>query len=241
MKTFTRRFVASLFIAVLSGCKTQKSMMDTGLNLLSDPGTGLAADGQAESDMTEVQDARMLVWSADLRLQVSSVSDAVGRTTLLVERHAGFVEQKTEYGDQQATLTLRIPSKSFKETVGGLEALGTLISRKVEAADVTAEYIDVEARLKNKRVLRDQLKQLLEKAVEVKDVLTIETELNRLQGDLESMETRIKYLKGLVDYSVVKLVLEKEPPPVKPRILGPLGYLFHGVYWCVEKLFVIRE
>ena len=102
-------------------------------------------------------------------------------------------------------------------------------------ADVTEQYIDVEARLKNKIVLRDRLKQLLEKATTVKDILAIETELHRVQGDIDSMEGRIKSLKGQVDYTTVTISLKRK------AILGPLGYLFKGLWWGVEKLFVIRD
>lgn len=84
-------------------------------------------------------------------------------------------------------------------------------------------------------MLRDRLTQLLEKAADVKDVLAIETELNRVQADIDSMEGRIKSLKGQVEYATVTLSLERKP------ILGPLGYLFKGLWWGVEKLFVIRE
>ena len=87
----------------------------------------------------------------------------------------------------------------------------------------------------NKIVLRDRLKQLLDKASAVKDVLAIETELNRVQADIDSMEGRIRALKGQVDYATVSLSLEREP------ILGPLGYVCKGLWWGIEKLFVIRE
>jgi hypothetical protein len=153
----------------------------------------------------------------------------------MAERAGGFVEQKSDHGDESASLTLRIPAKAFKTTLSDLETLGSVTYRSIEGEDVTEQYIDVEARLKNKVVLRDRLKQLLEKATEVKDILAIETELNRVQADIDSMEGRIKSLKGQVEYATVRLSLERK------QILGPLGYLFKGLWWGVEKLFVIRE
>jgi hypothetical protein len=182
-----------------------------------------------------VQPDRMLVWKAQLSLQVWSVSNAVSEVTALVERQGGFIEQKSDRGERSASVTLRVPAKTFKTALASLEVLGTVTYRNVEGEDVTEQYIDVEARLKNKIVLRDRLKQLLEKATDVKDVLAIETELNRVQGDIDSMEGRMKALKGQVEYATVALSLERKP------ILGPLGYLFKGLWWGVEKLFVIRD
>ena len=194
--------------------------------------------GSGSPDVAQVKvmrPDRMVIWHADFGIQVWSVSNAVNEAIALIERQGGFVEKKYDRGEESASVTLRVPSKAFKAAVAGLEALGTVTYRSMEGEDVTEQYIDVEARLKNKIVLRDRLKQLLEKATDVKDVLAIETELNRVQGDIDSMEGRIKSLKGQVDYATVTLRLERKP------ILGPLGYLFKGLWWGVEKLFVIRE
>lgn len=71
--------------------------------------------------------------------------------------------------------------------------------------------------------------------MDVKDILAIETELNRVQADIDSMEGRIKLLKGRVDYATVSLSLNRRPIP------GPVGYVFKGLWWAVKKLYVIRE
>ena len=189
----------------------------------------------AASNMTEVQSDRMLIWKAHLSIQVWSVSNAVTDATAIVKQQGGFIEQKSDRGDESASITLRVPAKTLRTAIANLETLGTVTYRSVEGEDVTEQYIDVEARLKNKIVLRDRLKQLLDKATSVKDILAIETELNRVQGDIDSMQGRIKSLKGQVDYATVTLDLERKP------ILGPLGYVCKGLWWCVEKLFVIRD
>ena len=203
------------------------------------PPSAMAGD-MAVSDMAEVRPNRMLIWTADLSVQVSSVSNAVNGATTLTEGQGGFVEQKSEQGDESARLTLRIPTKTFNTAMAGLEALGAVTRKSVAGTDVTEQYIDVEAGLKNKLALRDRLKQLLEKAADVKDILAIETELERVQSAIDSMEGRIKSLKGQVEYATVILGLERKAPPAKQRILGPLGYLFKGLFWGIGKLFVIR-
>lgn len=189
----------------------------------------------ADGNSAEVRPDRMLIWKAILSIDVWNISNAVNEASAMAERDGGFVEQKSDQGDESASLTLRIPAKAFKTALSDLETLGTVTYRNIVGEDVTEQYIDVEARLKNKIVLRDRLKQLLEKATEIKDLLAIETELNRVQADIDSMEGRIKSLKGQVEYATVRLSLDRKP------ILGPLGYLFKGLWWGVEKLFVIRE
>ena len=116
-----------------------------------------------------------------------------------------------------------------------LESIGKVTSRRVSSEDVTEQYVDIDARLKTMIALRDRLRALLDKADNVKDVLAIEKELGRVQGDIDSMQARLKALKGKVDLASISVTIRRR------RILGPLGYLFKGAWWAVEKLFVIQE
>ena len=227
MKKVIHSLMALAAVACLSGCATAYAPR---------AGGPLAPElGAGAGNMTEVRPDRMLVWTARLGLEVWNVSNAVHVATALAERQGGFVERKSDDGEASASLTLRIPARRFKTAVSSLEMLGTVTSRSIEGDDVTEQYIDVDSRLRNKVVLRERLKQLLEKATAIKDILAIETELNRVQADIDSMEGRIKSLKGQVDFATVTLRLERRP------ILGPLGYVFKGLWWGVEKLFVIRD
>jgi hypothetical protein len=226
-------------LAFSSGCASLKSSRD-GMADMPPAVSIVDASGLTGDNSAEVSADRMFIWKATLDVEVASVSNAVSQAVAFTTGLGGLVSQKSEQGQWRASLTLKIPAKSFKKAMSGLERLGTVNHREVEGEDVTEQVIDVESRLKNKIALRDRLKQLLDKAVTVKDILTIETELNRVQSDIDSMEGRIKSIRGQVEYATVSLTLHQKE--VRPRrILGPLGYLFKGLYWTIEKLFVIRE
>lgn len=225
MKRIITIIAGLMTAALLSGCATYAKRTSDSSFMCTVAGI----------DSEEVRPDRMLIWKANLNIEVWNISNAVNQASSMAERAGGFIEQKSDRGEESASLTLRIPAKAFKPALSDLETLGTVSYRNVEVEDATEQYIDVDARLKNKIVLRDRLKQLLEKATEVKDILSIETELNRVQADIDSMEGRIKSLKGQVEYATVRLNLNRK------TILGPLGYLFKGVWWGLEKLFVVRE
>jgi len=195
----------------------------------------MAEVSDSGNSMNEPASARMMIWQASMSIEVANVSNALNFATEIAEKSGGYVEQKSGRSDKRGSLRLRVPVKSLNAALGSLESLGSVTSRSVEGEDVTEQYIDVEARLKNRIVLRDRLLQLLEKATEVKDILAIETELNRVQADIDSMQGRMKALKGKVDLATIELTLNRE------KILGPLGYLFKGLFWGVEKLFLIRD
>ncbi len=189
----------------------------------------------APAEGSTVRSDRMLIWRAWLSLEVWNVSNAVAQATALAQQQGGFVEQKSGDEEAAASVRLRVPAAKLKAAVGALEELGTVTHRNLSSEDVTEQYVDVEARLKNKLALRDRLKQLLDKATGVKDVLAIETELNRVQSDMDAMTARLKVLKGQADLATLEVSLTRKP------VLGPLGYVCRGLWWCVEKLFVIRD
>jgi hypothetical protein len=132
-------------------------------------------------------------------------------------------------------MTLRVPAPSLQATVASFEAIGRVTSRRLSSQDVTEQYVDTDARLKTMVALRDRLRALLDKAQNVKDILAIEKELGRVQADIDSLQARLKTLKGKVDLASINLTIKRR------RILGPLGYAFKAVFWTVEKLFVIQD
>lgn len=230
MQKTIRWMVALGCMAILSGCATAAHHQSC-----TPATTTKVGNGEVDNHSTDARSDRMLIWKAQLNIEVGNVADAVRAASATAEREGGFVENKSDHGEASASVTLRIPSGKFKASVASLESLGKVTYRNIEGKDVTEQYIDVEARLKNMLLLRDKMKRLLEKAADVKDILAIETELNRVQSDIDSMEGQIKSLKGKADYATIQLSLERK------TIQGPLGYLFSGVGWCVEKLFVIRQ
>jgi hypothetical protein len=178
--------------------------------------------------------SRMLIWRAQLGVEVGDVNEAARQAGDMARAAGGLVEREWNDGETTRSLTLRVPMTVFSNTVSSLEQMGTVLNRNVSSDDVTEEFVDTDARLKNMIALRDRLRELLAKATEVKDLLAIETELGRIQGDIESMEARLRSLKGQVDLSEINITFTRRP------ILGPLGYVVKGVYWAGSKLFVLR-
>lgn len=231
MRAFGLLVCLAVSLAAAGGCQSKPHPVS--YEGLRAPAFAVPAS-PAATRAQSIPEARMLIWRASLSLTVANLSNAAARASVLVRDAGGYVEREWNSDDTSISLTLRVPMAAFSNTVSGLEGLGTVQSRNVSSDDVTEEYVDTDARLKNMIALRDRLRELLAKATEVKDLLAIETELGRIQGEIESMEARLRTLKGQVDLSEISLSLTRKP------VLGPLGYVFKGLYWVVEKLFVIR-
>lgn len=180
------------------------------------------------------EQGRSYVMAASQTVEVKEIEPAVKDVESIVKKSNGHVQSQSVRENEQAHLTLRVPPGQLLPTLDALASLGKEENRSVSSEDVTEKYIDTEARLKNAIALRDRLKALLNQAKDVKDVLEIEKELARVQGDIDSMDGRLKKLKEQVDYATVDLTLNRR------KILGPLGYIVYGAAWLIQKLFVIQ-
>lgn len=220
------RYLCLLGMAVaIAGCNSHYS-------------TGAAWQGAGFDAVADVQDEvpdRMLIWRASVDLEVSSVSNAVVAVSDVATALGGYIENQSDRGEESASLTLRVPVDTLTTSMEALDAIGEVTRKSVSSKDVTEQYVDTDARLKTKIALRDRLRNLLDKAEDVEDILAIEKELGRVQGDIDSMQARLKTLKGQVDFATIEVSIRRK------KILGPVGYVWDKACWLVEKLFVIQE
>lgn len=226
---FMRMAFAFAALGLATGCVKRTASGGYRAELAAAPAAMRPAQGRSSALA-----GRMWIREAQLTIQVGNVSSAVAVAVSLVTSSGGYVEREWT-SDHAHTLTLRVPAESLGTTVAGLEDLGDVTYRNVSSQDVTEEFVDTDARLRNLVALRERLRELLGKATEIKDLLAIETELGRIQGDIESMEARLQALKGQIDLSQIRITFERR------RVLGPLGYVARGVYWTLRKLFILRD
>ena len=221
---FRRKFrLPLLIILILSFCTacSQSGSSSAGHDLESRLGASASAN------------KRIMTYSANLSLQVSSLKEVDEKVKQIVTAEEGFLAQSSS-GEKYYSASIRVPAERLNQTINKLSELGEVSSKSVNAQDVTNTYVDLEAKIKNLTALRDRYRLVLEKAKDMKDILAVEQELNRVQGEIEQLETQLRGVKEHVRYSNLEF-LAKET-----TILGPLGYLVHGATWVVSKLFVIR-
>jgi hypothetical protein len=113
---------------------------------------------------------------------------------------------------------LRIPVERFDSLVQSIVALGELEQNNRTSQDVTEQYYDIEARIKNKKVEEQTLNKILqERSGKLDDVLKIEIELSRVRGEIEQLEGKIRVLENLSSLATLTLNVRErekyEPPP----------------------------
>jgi len=196
-----------------------------------------ASQGTPTSEGTVAEADRLIIRMQTLRLEVESTPDAVDALRTLTATHAGVITDlqvatDTEQwlyrydefgytvGDGAALrgwMTVRIPAESLDAFVDGARALGSVKYQAEGTEDVTQQHVDLAARLENLRAEEVRLRSFFDAAKDVQDMLAIEAELNRIRGEIESLDAQVKYLERQAAMATVTIELTEEQPAVRPE------------------------
>ena len=183
------------------------------LTLRTGDSSGADSAGEQESPHLTVVNPRKVIYTAKMRIVAADVTRAVAKTKALAESLGGYMQRMT-----RTAIEIRVPSAKFDQALNALGKLGTAIETDVEAADVTEEYVDLEIRLNNSRVLLEKLLALLDKAQNVKEALAVEKEISRVRTTMERLQGQLNVMKNRVAYSTVLvnfMPIEDAPEPLK--------------------------
>src|SRR3984957_5823808 len=125
----------------------------------------------------------------------------------------GFVETSTQTnsGGHSATMTVRVPPARLDQAMSELKGLATNVDREsTEVHDVTREYVDLDARLRNAQAEEVQYLQILKRATSIKDTLDVTEKLSDVRGRIEQLQGEMKFLTAQVDMSTLEISLRSE-------------------------------
>ncbi len=157
---------------------------------------------------------KKIIKDGRIGLKVNDLELTKTRIDSLVKKHGAYYSNENMNNtDWQSSysLTIRIPSSNFESFIHSIETgKGEILYKEIDARDVTDEFIDLETRLQTKRAYLKRYRDLLGMAKTVKEILEIEEKIRRLEEEIESTTGRLKYLSDLVDYSTLRLNIEKQ-------------------------------
>lgn len=152
---------------------------------------------------------RKIIKKGEIRFKTQEIDATRKEVGRQVKALDGYVaSEKLNNNDYRVEhiLRVKVPSVHFDSLMHMITRYAQVVKhRKVTMRDVTDEFIDIQARLKNKRQLEARYQQILQKANTVEEMLKVERELNKLREDIESAEGRLKYLSNQVNYSEIKI------------------------------------
>jgi len=172
---------------------------------------------------------RKIVRTATLELEVEDVGASVQEVESVAVAASGFVSESNVFVDaspegdgggdgaprrtQTASVTIRVPAESYSSVMGELRGIAKEVrSERSEAAEVTEEYTDLEARLRNLEATEASYLELLAKAGEIADILAVQDRLNGVRLEIEQVQGRINLLDSMTDLATITVQLSVAAP-----------------------------
>ena len=151
---------------------------------------------------------RRIVYRATVDLVVEQFDPLPEQMEAAVKQHDGFIAASEVTGTpgspRSARWTIRVPVDAYPRLLAAVRQLGEVRSSSLTSDDVTAEYCDVEARLRNKRQEEERLLKLLSEATgKLEEILAVERELSRVRGEIEQTQGRMRVLRDLTELTTV--------------------------------------
>lgn len=217
--------------------------MATGASDAPVPGTPATPAAPASS--------RMIIRTASLSMVVTDATVTAQQVTAEVTRLNGFVTESRQWrqDDQiRAHLTLRVPAERLDQMIVSLRSQAVRVeSESVTGQDVSEEYSDLGAQLRNLEAAENELRELLvtvrQRVQKAADILEVYNELTRVRGEIERIKGRMKYLSDLTALSTVNLELIPDAlaQPVVAPGWRPFGVVLEATRSLVSALKFIAE
>ena len=180
-------------------------------------------DDVVEESTKSSDKIKKIIKDGSISIKVKDVEASKKLMDAVVKSHNGYYENESfdnNYISLSYNLKVRVPAKQFDSFLNASQhAEGEIISKNINARDVTEEYVDGETRLNSKRLFRTRYNQLLQKALKVDDMMAIEENIRALQEEIESQEGHLKFLDDQVSYSTLEITLFFEKDITKPTIV----------------------
>jgi hypothetical protein len=151
---------------------------------------------------------KKIIKTGNLSLKVEKAETAAESIANIAKVNKGEVANSSFYesgqGVKSGSITVRVPYKNFDATFAEIKKVATqVVSESANAQDITADYIDLEARLKNTRAEEVSFLALLNRSGKIEEILAVTKEIARVRGETEQLEGQLRYLSSQTDMSTI--------------------------------------
>lgn len=162
-----------------------------------------------------------VIKTARLRLEVGegSLSGTFADVERLAGRHGGFVSDSFTRSDpaRSGELTIRVPAAVFESVVAELKSFGRVEAQRISGIDVTADFVDLAARLRNWQAQERVLVRLMGEANTINESLQVQRELQNVRVEIERIQGQLRVLRDQTELASISLAVhepgaEEEPP-----------------------------
>jgi hypothetical protein len=163
---------------------------------------------------------RSIIRTANMETEVKDLKTFTSSVRTLIRQLGGYVDAEEFTIDdyrKNATITLKVPVQKFEEAVNNLSEHSVAVNKiSISSQDVSAEIVDIKARLEVRSATRDRYIQLMKGAKNVEDLLRVQSEVNSIQEEIESGKSRANYLAHASAMSTINITCYQllKPAPI---------------------------
>lgn len=219
--TIYKLSILSLVWILIAGCSSGANTLSTAYLDVAAESAAVAqaasanqqTGGESKSELSPATGPainRQIIYHADIAVEVSDIESLSEQINVRLRELKGFVSNFSEQrfaGDRRtATWTIRVDASKFLDLLSWLDKESNVLRKQVTSKDVTEEYVDLNARLENKRSTEKRLVALLEQhSGKLDEVLAFEREIDRTREEIERIEGRLRLLGDQIALSTVTL------------------------------------
>ncbi|HZO13810.1 MAG TPA: DUF4349 domain-containing protein [Polyangiaceae bacterium] len=148
----------------------------------------------------------LLIYRATFHMAVFEATPSIDAVQKAATDLGGYLVRRDQQG-----IVVRVPADKYRDALAVIAKLGDVLHREETVEDVTEQFYDLQARLRNARVVRDRMEQLLKQAQNVNDALQVERELARVTTEIEVIEGKLKLLRELISFSTITVLFKARP------------------------------
>lgn len=172
----------------------------------------ITADANAQTADAEAMSEK-LVKTVTMHIETKEFTACIDSLKASAKANGGYIETSEtssngyyNYNENRfASITFRIPADKLDAFLAGTEEKGKVTSKSENVENVTMEYVDVESRIKACTAERDSLLEILKKANNVADIISVRERLTQVNYEIESYSARLRVLENRVSYSTVSI------------------------------------
>jgi hypothetical protein len=137
--------------------------------------------------------------------------------TRIADTYGGYIQSSSTGGDKLKSggLVIRVPVDDFGKAVSAIQGLGEVQHRSITGRDVTADFVDLNARLRNTLAEEARLREFLKQAPDVQSSLRVNAVLSGIELQIEQLRGQLRYLEHRADLSTIDVELAEKAPKAK--------------------------
>jgi Domain of unknown function (DUF4349) len=187
---------------------------------ITQPGDYLKVAEPASPASIDAIAGRKIIRTASMSMVVQHPAEVADKITALVEGLGGYIEASEGGGQDSSsgTLTIRVPAARFDQARAKIRKLGVRIeSENAGTQDVTRQYVDQDASLRNLKAEEAQYLAIMKQASTVKDMLAVSQQLSDVRGQIEQQQAEFNALSHQIETVSIAISLRTE---AEAQVLG---------------------